>query len=91
MLKYLYPLLFLPTFLSAGNVYSVEIAKGKIDQRNYHYEKLDNGLRLLLISDPQADKAAVSLDVAVGSSADPSDREGLAHFLEHMLFLGTEK
>ena len=27
----------------------------------------------------------------VGSFQDPEDREGLAHFLEHMLFLGTEK
>ena len=90
--KYLHPLLLLlPIFLSAINGYSVEIAKGKIDQRSYHYEKLDNGLQVLLISDPQADKAAASLDVPVGSSDDPSGREGLAHFLEHMLFLGTEK
>jgi predicted Zn-dependent peptidase len=29
--------------------------------------------------------------VGVGSYSDPANRQGLAHFLEHMLFLGTEK
>ena len=91
-LRYCHPLLFiLLASLCAVSTYSVEIAKSKIDRRNYHYEKLDNGLQVLLISDPQADKAAAALDVLVGSSDDPLDREGLAHFLEHMLFLGTEK
>ena len=46
---------------------------------------------MLLISDPQADKAAAALDINIGSASDPADRQGLAHFLEHMLFLGTEK
>ena len=36
-------------------------------------------------------KSAASLDVNVGSGEDPSDRAGLAHFLEHMLFLGSKK
>nr|WP_256423103.1 insulinase family protein [Marinobacterium sp. xm-d-579] len=45
----------------------------------------------MLISDMQSDKGAASLNVQVGSSANPPERAGLAHFLEHMLFLGTEK
>lgn len=61
------------------------------DDRDYRYEVLDNGLEVLLISDPGADKAAAALDVYVGSGDDPEDRLGIAHFLEHMLFLGTEK
>ena len=32
-----------------------------------------------------------AVDVRVGSLADPKDVNGLAHFLEHMLFMGTEK
>jgi len=48
-------------------------------------------LRCLLISDPEADKSAVSMDVKVGSSLDPKTHFGTAHFLEHMLFQGTEK
>ena len=70
---------------------AVVIEKGPIDSREYHYFTLANQLRVLLISDPHTDKAAASLDVHVGSSDDPHDREGLAHFLEHMLFLGTAK
>jgi insulysin len=31
------------------------------------------------------------MDVKVGSTSDPPDCLGLAHFLEHMLFMGTEK
>ena len=67
------------------------VAKSQIDQREYAYFVLPNELPVLLISDKNTDKAAASLDVHVGSSDDPKDRAGLAHFLEHMLFLGTEK
>jgi secreted Zn-dependent insulinase-like peptidase len=65
--------------------------KSPNDDNLYRYLTLDNGLAVLIISDPESDKAAASLDVAVGSGDDPADREGLSHFLEHMLFLGTEK
>lgn len=69
----------------------VEVIKSENDQREYRALELDNGLRVLLISDPDTDKASAAMDVAVGSGSDPVGREGLAHFLEHMLFLGTEK
>ena len=67
------------------------ISKSPNDVRDYLAFKLENRLQVLVISDPQADKAAAALSVAVGSGSDPKEREGLAHFLEHMLFLGTEK
>lgn len=59
------------------------------DNRAYRALTLANGLEVLLISDPEADKAAAAMDVSVGSDNDPADMPGLAHFLEHMLFLGT--
>ena len=52
---------------------------------------LDNGLRVLLVSDPKFNKSGAALAVNVGQIDDPKDHEGLAHFLEHMLFLGTAK
>jgi len=52
---------------------------------------LENGIKVLLISDPEFNISAASLEVQVGSLMDPADRQGLAHFLEHMLFLGTGK
>ncbi|WP_444989315.1 insulinase family protein [Halomonas mongoliensis] len=60
------------------------------DTRDYRVLGLENGLTVLLVSDPEADKAAASMNVSVGSAQDPEDLAGLAHFLEHMLFLGTE-
>lgn len=61
------------------------------DPRAYRHLVLDNQLQVLLISDPATEKAAAALDVSVGSRHDPREHQGLAHFLEHMLFLGTEK
>lgn len=60
------------------------------DHRQYRYLVLDNLLRVLLIEDDTADKAAASLAVHTGHFDDPVDRQGMAHFLEHMLFLGTQ-
>ena len=68
-----------------------DIIKSPNDQRNYHSLTLENGLQVMLVSDPESDKAAASMDVYVGSADDPEQFPGLAHFLEHMLFLGTEK
>lgn len=65
--------------------------KSPNDDNDYRIVELANGLRAVLVSDADADKAAASLNVAVGSGDDPADRAGLAHFLEHMLFLGTKK
>lgn len=60
------------------------------DTKQYRYLTLENQLPVLLISDDKADHGAASLDVHVGSLQDPKHRPGLAHFLEHMLFLGTK-
>jgi insulysin len=61
------------------------------DQSEYHRFTLENGLKVILLSDPKLNKSSASVGVGVGSLSDPKDRQGLAHFLEHMLFLGTEK
>ena len=68
-----------------------EIARSEEDKRNYRGLELNNGLKVLLISDPTTDKSAAALDVHIGSMSDPRQLPGLAHFCEHMLFLGTEK
>jgi insulysin len=60
------------------------------DKRQYRVITLSNGLRAALVSDPVTDKASASMDVHVGHFSDPDELPGLAHFLEHMLFLGTE-
>lgn len=66
------------------------LVQSPMDENAYRYLELDNGLKVMLISKASADRAAASLDVNIGSLQDPKSRPGLAHFLEHMLFLGTK-
>ena len=61
------------------------------DDREYKYLTLDNNLRVTLLSDENTQKAAAAMDVFVGCLTDPEDIPGLAHLLEHMLFMGSEK
>ena len=61
------------------------------DLKDYHAIALENGLRVLLIHNQESKKSAAALAVNVGHFSDPKERQGMAHFLEHMLFLGTEK
>jgi len=61
------------------------------DKNKYKAFKLDNGLMVYLIQNKEAEKAAASLVCHIGSLRDPRDHQGLAHFLEHMLFIGSEK
>jgi len=58
------------------------------DKRQYRIITLKNGLTAFLCSDTHTDKSAASLGVNIGSFAEPDHAQGLAHFLEHMLFMG---
>lgn len=61
------------------------------DGRQSQALTLPNGMQVLLISDPKAKRSAAALDVEVGAFDGPRHFLGLAHFVEHMLFLGTRK
>ncbi|HET9823260.1 MAG TPA: insulinase family protein [Burkholderiaceae bacterium] len=61
------------------------------DASSYRRFVLPNGMQVLLLSDPKLNVASAAVVVGVGSLSDPPERPGLAHYLEHMLFLGTEK
>lgn len=67
------------------------IIKSSNDHRQYQYLTLGNGLSVLLVEDNKSKIAATSMAVKVGHFDDPTTRPGMAHFLEHMLFLGTQK
>ncbi len=70
---------------------SGSVCQAMSDLRTYEVFTLPNQLRVLTISDPNSNVSAASMDVSVGSFSDPREVEGLAHFCEHMLFLGTKK
>ncbi|XP_064174162.1 insulin-degrading enzyme isoform X1 [Anguilla rostrata] len=68
-----------------------DIIRSPEDKRLYRGLEFTNGLKAVLVSDPTTDKSSAALDVHIGSLSDPPNISGLAHFCEHMLFLGTEK
>merc|ERR1719456_360213 len=61
------------------------------DMREYEYAKFSNGLEVVSVYDAKTVSAGFSVAVEAGSFFDPKALPGLAHFCEHMLFLGTEK
>ncbi|KAJ2814212.1 metalloprotease [Coemansia furcata] len=67
--------------------YTGLIEKSGNDKRQYRLVRLPNNLVAVCIQDIEVKEAAASLSVNVGSNANPVELQGLAHFLEHMLFL----
>ncbi|KAL7541746.1 hypothetical protein ACHAXR_011187 [Thalassiosira sp. AJA248-18] len=76
---------------AAATTTPIIILKPPLDKRTYETFTLPNGLKVLLCSDPASTTAAVAMNVHVGACSDPVEIPGLAHFCEHMLFLGTER
>ena len=68
-----------------------DIIKPKIDTLDYGFTVLSNGLKVLLISDPETKTSSAALGVNVGFFAENGDIEGLAHFCEHLLFMGNKR
>lgn len=76
----------------SGIAFAWEVPEHPVgDKSEYRRFRLENGLKVLMVSNPEFNKSAAALDVLAGSMDDPSDKQGLAHYHEHMLFLGTEK
>ena len=67
------------------------IIKPKIDKLDYGFKVLSNGLKVLLISDPDTNKSSACLGVNIGTLVDKKDEQGLAHFCEHLLLMGSKK
>ncbi len=51
---------------------------------------LDNGLQVVVIEDHRAPVAVQMIWYKVGSADEPQGRSGIAHFLEHLMFKGTD-
>lgn len=107
------------------------LRKGLSNKKDYLLRTLKNGMRCLLVSQPEnginttlndepkmpsasaiqgdeddddsmtdgsyssdeeeSDSFAMSLSIQVGSFSDPIEAQGLAHLLEHMMFMGSKK
>ncbi|OAP64900.1 hypothetical protein AYL99_00872 [Fonsecaea erecta] len=68
-----------------------DLEKPDLDDRSYRVIELPNKLEALLVHDAETDKASASLNVNVGNFSDEEDMPGMAHAVEHLLFMGTEK
>ncbi|KAF2734338.1 LuxS/MPP-like metallohydrolase [Polyplosphaeria fusca] len=68
-----------------------DLERPALDDRSYRIITLPNQLEVLLIHDSKTDKASAALDVNVGSFSDADDMPGIAHAVEHLLFMGTDK
>ncbi|PZP52051.1 MAG: peptidase M16, partial [Pseudopedobacter saltans] len=61
------------------------------DPLKARFYTLKNGLKVILTQNNKEPRIAVNIPVRTGSNNDPSDHTGLAHYLEHLLFKGTDK
>ncbi len=51
---------------------------------------LDNGLKIYMTVNKDEPRIQTYIAVRVGGKDDPADNTGLAHYLEHMMFKGTQ-
>ena len=61
------------------------------DPVGYEKTTLDNGLRILSSTMPHTRAVSIGFFIGVGSRFEDEEENGISHFLEHMLFKGTEK
>ncbi|MDB6372017.1 pitrilysin [Photorhabdus bodei] len=66
------------------------IYKSESDHRQYQGIKLANNMTVLLVSDEKATKSLAAVAIPVGSMENPDSQLGLAHYLEHMVLMGSE-
>jgi zinc protease len=86
----------------AAGIYFAINAKEQMNKIENNYETaandplkarvytLDNGLKVYLTAYADAPRVQTNIAVRAGSKNDPADATGLAHYLEHMLFKGTD-
>lgn len=91
-------LLLLLLFVIQAASQVVTVDEGKYSYTTVHGDpmktriyKLDNGLTVYLTVYKNEPRIQTYIPVRTGSKNDPPDATGLAHYLEHMLFKGTDK
>ncbi|HHR6227506.1 TPA: pitrilysin [Providencia alcalifaciens] len=91
---FLLSLLFVGSAIAAQPLWQVlpeTINKSVSDPREYKAIKLNNDMTVLLVSDPKATKSLAAVSLPVGSIENPDSQLGLAHYLEHMVLMGSKK
>ena len=89
IMKKITSIIFIICFLSLN--LTADINKSPNDPRKYSTFTLKNGIEVVTVSDPKLATSAATLSIGVGQFQDPENAQGIAHFLEHMIFMGSEK
>lgn len=102
-LNYLLVLFVTITFVSCNKSETSYVASTHTDANGYSYETvendptglrlytLDNGLKVYLSRNNDEPRIQTYIPVRAGSNYDPAESTGLAHYLEHMVFKGTDQ
>jgi len=83
---------YLFTFLllaASCSKYKYETVDGDLAQTRIY--TLDNGLKVYLSVNKEEPRIQTYIAVRTGSKNDPAETTGLAHYLEHLMFKGTDK
>lgn len=76
---------------NGATLLSEDIDKPENDPFSYRLIQLSNKLKVLLINSQNSQASGAALNVAVGHYSDPDGVPGVAHFCEHLVFMGTQK
>ncbi len=87
-LLFLFPLF--PGYEEVEDTCELKILTPSLSCRKTAKIRLQNGLWAYLISDEKADASAAALSVRSGHWSDPKEYPGMAHLVEHLLFMGTK-
>ena len=68
-----------------------KLTKYKNDPLNTYHYTLSNGLQVYLTENHEKPVIYTEIVIRAGSSSDPKESTGIAHYLEHMLFKGTDR
>ncbi len=90
MRKFILAASFAAALLLSGSCakYKYETVKG--DPMNTKIYTLDNGLKVYMTVNKETPRLQTYIAVRVGSKDDPHETTGLSHYLEHLMFKGTE-
>lgn len=79
------------TILNIAKYMNNNYESAKNDPTKARVYTLENGLKVYLTTYKDAPRVQTYIAINAGSKNDPADATGLAHYLEHMLFKGTDK
>ena len=75
--------------MTACEKYKYETVEGDLSKTRIY--TLDNGLKVYLSVNKEEPRIQTYIAVRTGSKNDPAETTGLAHYLEHLMFKGTDK